>query len=729
MSAELRTGSVQQYYIVAPEIAVPERTLVLKHDATFGLFNEFGDIDTHARQDEGLYHDGTRFLSRLAFSLVGGRPLLLSAAARRDNLLISADLTNPDLYHDGRVIVPRGSIHIFRSKLIWDGACYERIHIRNFSGERLEVTAAIAYASDYADLFEIRGQHRAKRGRTLDTQIAEGTVELGYEGLYDITRRTAIRCEPAAQRITPTEMQFRLALDPREERVLSLTITCHTDSAGARALTRATPPMSYDTARDQAERSLGQRLSCPADTSNQQFNAWLQRSTADLNMLISKSPSGLYPHAGVPWFDTTFGRDGIITALQCLWFAPQVARGVLAFLAQTQATAVDQERDAEPGKILHEARRGEMAELREVPFGRYYGSVDSTPLFVLLAGAYYRRTRDLAFIESIWPNVTRALDWMDRSGDPDRDGFIEYHRRSSHGLVQQGWKDSHDSVFHADGRLAEGPIALCEVQSYAYAARLEAASLADTLGHPDLARTLRESSTYLRAKFQEKFWCPNLGLYALALDGEKKACEVRSSNAGHCLFSGIAAEDHESAIVDELTREVFFTGWGVRTIADTEARYNPMAYHNGSIWPHDNAIIAAGMTHRRSKVLAEEILNAHYEASTFFDSGRLPELFCGFRRREGKAPTRYPVACSPQAWAAGAVFMMLQACLGLSVDAIKSRVLLRSPCLPRCLDRISIRGLSLGGAGDVDLTLVRSGRSVAAHVERRSGDLEVIVLS
>jgi glycogen debranching enzyme len=729
MSAELLNESVQQYYIVAPEIPIPERTLVLKNDATFGLFNEFGDIDTSARQDEGLYHDGTRFLSRLMLSLVGGRPLLLSAAVRRDNLLMSVDLTNPDIYQRGRVIVSRGSIHIFRSKLIWDGACYERIHIRNFSGEPLEVTAAIAYASDYADIFEVRGQRRARRGRMLDPHITEGTAELGYEGLDGVARRTAIRCEPTPQRITPTEMQFRLALEPREERVLSLTISCHSNRPAGPEPKRTVATMSYDSARARAERLLGERLTCPAETSNQQFNAWLQRSTADLNMLITESPSGLYPHAGVPWFDTTFGRDGIITALQCLWFAPEVAHGVLAFLAQTQATASDSERDAEPGKILHEARGGEMAALREIPFGRYYGSVDSTPLFVLLAGAYYRRTGDLAFIESIWPNVLNALDWMDRYGDPDHDGFLEYHRRSHHGLVQQGWKDSHDSVFHADGRLADGPIALCEVQSYAYAARLETAALADALGHPQLARELRESATRLRGMFQEKFWCPDLGLYALALDGEKKACEVRSSNAGHCLFSGIAAEDHANAVVKQLASEVFFTGWGVRTVADTEARYNPMAYHNGSIWPHDNAIIAAGMTHRRSKALAAQILTAQFEASTFFDSSRLPELFCGFRRREGKAPTAYPVACSPQAWAAGAVFMMLQACLGLTVDATRSRVLLRSPCLPQCLERVCLREISLGSAGNVDLTVVRSGSSVAANVERRSGDLEVVVLS
>ena len=729
MSAEPLHESVQQYYIVAPEIPIPERTLVLKQDETFGVFNEFGDIDTGARQDEGLYHEGTRFLSRLALSLVGGRPLLLSAAARRDNLLLSADLTNPDIYQDGHVIVPRGSIHIFRSKLIWAGACHERIHIRNFSGEPLEMTAAIAYASDYADIFEVRGQRRPKRGRLLDTHIADGTAVLGYEGLDGVARRTTIRSEPAARRTTQTEMQFHLALQPREEQILSLTITCHTEQRATTQKPSINRASSYESALAEAERSLGQRMTCPVETSNGQFNAWLQRSTADLNMLLTTSPCGLYPHAGVPWFATTFGRDGIITALECLWFAPQVARGVLAFLAETQAASSDPEHDAEPGKILHEARSGEMAALGEIPFGRYYGSVDSTPLFVLLAGAYHRRTGDLAFIESIWSNVVRALEWMDRHGDADHDGFIEYHRRSAVGLVQQGWKDSHDSVFHADGRLADGPIALCEVQSYAYAARMEAAALADALGHHTLVHGLREAAAQLRARFQDKFWCTDIGMYALALDGDKRPCQVRSSNAGHCLFSGIAAEDHADAILTQLAGAPFFTGWGVRTLADLEARYNPMSYHNGSIWPHDNALIAAGLTTRPSKALAEQILTAQYEASTFFDSSRLPELFCGFRRREGKAPTSYPVACSPQAWAAGAVFMMLQACLGLSVDATRSSVTLRSPRLPGCLDRVSISGLSIGGAGNVDLTVVRSGNSIAVNVEKRSAQLEVMILN
>jgi glycogen debranching enzyme len=723
MSAQGLSDLAQQYYIVAPEIPIPERTLVLKQDETFGLFNEFGDIDTRARQDEGLYFDGTRYLSELSLSLAGGRPLLLSAGSRRDNLLISADLTNPDLYVRGHVMVPRGSIHIFRTKLLWQCSCYERIHVRNFTREPLEIALAMSYAADFQDIFEVRGQHRTHRGRMLEPRIGEDYIELGYEGLDGVTRRTRIECRPAPQTITAKEMRMVVRLPAHQEQVFTVTITCAATHTPIRA-------ESFDAARIQSERSIaaGERFTCLVESSNEHLNAWMQQSGADLNTLLTRTPYGLYPYAGVPWFDTPFGRDGIITALECLWLSPQIARGVLAYLAATQATDFDPERDAEPGKILHEARSGEMAALKEVPFGRYYGSVDATPLFVALAGAYYRRTGDLPFIESIWPNVKAALEWMDRYGDADRDGFIEYHRRSPNGLVQQGWKDSHDSVFHADGRLAEGPIALCEVQGYAYAARLAGAILADVLGENEFANALREQARALRERFQQQFWCEDLGVYALALDGEKKPCRVRSSNTGHCVYSGIASAEHAKSITSLLQESVFFSGWGVRTIAETELRYNPMGYHNGSIWPHDNAIIAAGCTNLQDKSLAIRILNALLDASTFFDSSRLPELFCGFRRRDGKAPTSYPVACSPQAWAAGSVFMMIQACLGLTIDAPRSRLALRSPSLPERVDYIAVRGLTVGSA-TVDLTVHRYHGTVSANVERRSGQLDVVIVA
>jgi len=723
LSAESIAVLEGEHYILAQEVPVAERTHVLKQDDTFGLFNDFGDIAAGARHEEGLYHEGTRFLSRFALRLAGARPLLLSSAVRRDNLMLSVDLTNPDIDLGHGQILPRGSLHIYRSKLIWHGVCHERIHVRNFTLKTLNISLALEFGADYTDIFEVRGQQRQRRGKLREPRFGKDFAELEYQGLDGVLRRTRVQCQPAPESFSGSELRLRAELDGHSEQVFEITIICTSDIAQEHA-------MSYDAAVALSERSVreGERFKCDIVTSHERLNSWLERSTADINMLLTHTATGVYPSAGVPWFDTTFGRDGIITAMECLWLSPNMARGVLAFLAATQATKLDIERDAEPGKILHEARRGEMAALGEIPFGRYYGSVDATPLFVMLAAAYWHRTGDLEFIASIWRNLTAALQWMDDYGDRDRDGFIEYQRASQHGLIQQGWKDSHDSVFHADGSFAEGSIALCEVQGYAYAARRVASQLARALGHEQLAEDLNEKARELRERFDDHFWCEEMGLYALALDGNKQACRVRTSNAGHALFTGIAKPERVATVVKSLGDETFFTGWGVRTLADREVRYNPMAYHNGSIWPHDNALLAMGCADSPGKDLPLRIFSAQLDASSYFESSRLPELFCGFRRREGKAPTSYPVACSPQAWSAGAVFMMLQACLGLTIDAHRQQITFRYPQLPPSIERLAIRGLAIGAAS-VDLTLYRYSGAIGLNLDRRSGKIDVSVLT
>jgi glycogen debranching enzyme len=400
---------------------------------------------------------------------------------------------------------------------------------------------------------------------------------------------------------------------------------------------------------------------------------------------------------------------------------------VFQYLAQTQATATDAAKDADPGKILHETRRGEMAALGEIPFGQYYGSVDSTPLFVMAAGAFYERTADRDFVQAIWPHVVAALDWIDRFGDSDGDGFIEYARQCPRGLSVQGWKDSWDSVFHADGSLAEGPVALCEVQGYVYAARLAAARMARLLGEADHADRLLEQAEKLRQRFEEAFWCEELSTYALALDGRKRPCRVKTSNPGHCLFTGIVSPERAALVADTLLSDEMFSGWGVRTVAETAPRYNPMSYHNGSIWPHDNAIIAAGLARYRLMRHVERIFTGLFDASLFVDLHRMPELFCGFVRRPGEGPTLYPVACAPQSWAGAAVFLLLQSLLGLELDAEERQIRFVRSLLPPSLQRLWLRNLRLGDA-TVDLAIERFPINVGIELLDRRGDVEIVVV-
>jgi glycogen debranching enzyme len=710
-----------RYYVLASSSLADERDQVLKHQDSFALFDRYGDIKPVGLGEEGVYHEGTRHLSSLLLRIGTERPLLLGSTAKRDNSRLSIDLTNPDMMLDGERL-GHGTVHIARSKVLWDGICYERVTVRNFGLGTTRLQMVLTFGADFADIFEVRGMRRRERGERLPPRTERERVTLAYDGLDGVQRRTRIGFAPTPSELTATSAVYELELEPGRATSIDVTVACDNEQRRTRSI-RFEPALRRSSRLSRDAHRAGTRFK----SSNELCNEWLNRSLADLVMMTTQTEHGPYPYAGVPWFSTVFGRDALIVGRQMLWVLPDLAKGVLSYLAAWQADDEDPANDAQPGKILHEMRHGEMAGTGEIPFGRYYGSHDATPLFAGLAADYVRHTGDLAFGRGIWPNVERALAWMDGPGDPDGDGFLEYERRTPSGLIHQGWKDSHDGTFHADGSLADGPIALSEIQAYAYAARVGTAQLAEALELPERAAELRAQAENLRRRFEDAFWLDDLGTYALALDGDKRPTRVRTSNAGHCLASGIVARDRAARVAETLMDDASFSGWGVRTVSAGESRYNPMSYHNGSIWPHDSAMVAMGLGRYGHHDAAARILTGLFEASRHFDLMRLPELFCGFTRRAGEAPTLYPVACSPQSWAAGAPFMLLQACLGLEVDAQARTVRLSHARLPLFLDHLTIENLAVGDAR-IDLHLERQRTGVGLNILDRTGDVEVMTL-
>jgi len=707
------------FYITATQaLGQPPRTL--KYGNTFVVLDSRGDIAAAPGRSAGLFHLDTRYLSRLEVLVNGTPPLLLGSNLRDDNSALFVDLTNPDLVADQRILLEKDSVHILRTVFLWRGTAYQRLRARNYGDRAIDLQLSVLFENDFADLFEVRGSHRERRGSATAKLRGNDEVVLSYHGLDAKLRRTTLTFDPPPQRLTVDSAIYDLRLNPREMRSIFLAVSCDP--------TRSRPsPFLRSLIASRRELRETTRNRTSVETSNARFNEMLCRSAADLSILMTDTPQGPYPYAGIPWFSTTFGRDGLITALQMLWWSPVVAQGVLRRLAAYQAKKTDPSADAQPGKILHEMRGGEMAALHEVPFGLYYGSVDATPLFVLLAGLYLERTGDSDTVAALWPNIEAALGWIDGPGDADGDGFVEYKRESEQGLANQGWKDSHDAIFHADGRLAEGEIALAEVQGYVYAAKRMAACCARRLGHDAVAQNLDEQAQKLAERFEAAFWCPEIETYALALDGDKNPCRVRTSNAGQVLFTGIAAPDRAARVAAGLLQPHFFSGWGIRTVATSEARYNPMSYHNGSVWPHDNALIALGLARYAQKQAIASLFEGLFWAGTYMDLRRLPELFCGLRRQRGHGPTLYPVACAPQAWASATPFTLLEASLGLQFDPFKNEIRLCNPQLPPFLDEVILRNLQLGSSS-VDLRVRRHRDTVSLDTPRISGNIQVSVV-
>ncbi|RZF62621.1 amylo-alpha-1,6-glucosidase [Sphingobacterium corticibacterium] len=710
----------EEYHISSDAVNSDEVNMVLNYSNTFAVFDRSGNIHPHGKMVQGIYHQGTRFINTLILHVNGEKPLLLSGSIKEGNAIYSADLTNPILK---KCNIPENSVHIERHQFVREGAFYEEIKVLQYEPKSCSFDLSLDFDGDFRDIFEIRGMKRKVETNNVYPVYHHEYFETTYLGLDGVERSFEVYFQSDVEyTLERNQAVFFINLTPKK--VITIQYCIHFLTGKEKKET-----ISYAEASELNKFELNQSKTLFADikTSNAQFNHWLYRSEKDFISLLSQTDHGKYPYAGVPWYNTPFGRDGIIAAMETLWINPEITKGVLLFLAANQANDLIPEKDAEPGKILHEARNGEMANTGEIPFKQYYGTIDATPLFIMLAGMYYDRTADLNLIKQIWLNIIAAIDWIDNYGDIDGDGFVEYIHKSKNGLTNQGWKDSFDSIMHENNQLAEPPIALCEVQSYVYGAKKHAAKLALELGEQHLSSKLFNEAAVLKKNFNAHFWDEELSTFVLALDGQKRPCRVKSSNAGHCLFTGIADKDKAIILADTLLHSDMFSGWGVRTLSSLAGRYNPMSYHNGSIWPHDNALIAYGLSKYGLQKHVLRIMESIFDASLFIELQRVPELYCGFDKRQGIGPTAYPVACSPQAWAVGAVFMLLQSCLRIDINAINKTITFDRIILPDYLNEIYLTDLKLGNQ-KCTLIINRSKYgNVGFNILHKPDDWEIVI--
>lgn len=696
----------------------PGDVLVTKEGETFCISARNGDVEEGGAL--GLYHRDTRFLSRFTLRLGGTEPVLLSAEA--DAYLANIDLTNPDLVSGDRVVVPQQAVHIRRTR-VTDRRLHERLRVKNHARDRVRVPLEISLASDFFDIFEVRGLRRTRRGTILEPKAGGREILLGYLGRDGLFRRTRIRVsqDPAAAVVRANRVVLRFLLDlrPQSTHLLDLTVEPLVGEGPG-------PEEDFDPTLHRLGRSYEDwEDACTRIFSDEEvFDELCTRGRRDARMLWTPSAAGGVFAAGIPWYVAPRGRTAALAANGFLFCSPQVGAETLRFLARYQGRRVDDWRDEQPGRILHELRQGELAFSDVLPYAPYYGSVDATPIFCMLAAAHHRWTGDLQFLSELRPSLEAALDWIDSYGGAD--GFVAYEPRSPRGLTNQGWKDSASAVVHPDGRPARPPVALSEVQAYVYLAKRRLATVFERLGDPDRARGLWEEARLLRERFNEAFWMPDEGYFALALDAEGTQVETITSNPAHGLYCGIVDEAKADAVARRLLAPDMFSGWGIRTMSKREPAYNPVSYHNGSVWPHDNAIIAAGLKRYGFGAATERVATAMFDCAIRFGGRRLPELFCGFTRRGGDRPVAYPAACSPHAWSATSIFVLLQAMLGISAAAHDNLLTVTAPSLPGWLERVEVRGLRVG-ASRLSLLFTRAGEVTSFSVLSKTGDVRVVV--
>lgn len=671
------------------------RLVTLKHDRTYAIFDENGDIAVETGV-QGVYIDDMRYHSALSLKLGDQKPESVSAQVTPDNAELIVRLTNPEMTDAAGRKIPANTLHIERRITVCDGLVHQAVSVLNLGREPVTVPLKFSFSSDFSDMFNVRGMKTeqpfgAIRGVSVADEFCR--VSWDYRTVDNRTLKSSVffSSQPYPAFMSTDSASYRLDLAPGQKADLHLEFGRQKDDAVGPV--RKTYQDALATVRRERANYLAQgpRLAF----SDPRLQKWFDRSREDLALLTNHYDTGPYPCAGLPWFATPFGRDGIITALQMLWADPRLAKGVLQYLAARQATASNPVRDADPGKIMHETRFNEMSRLGLVPFGLYYGGVDTTLLFVMLAGEYLERTGDSALIDALWPNIEAALQWIEDYAE-DKEGFLVYERKQASGLENQMWKDSRDSVFYENGDInVKFPRAVCEVQGYAYAAWRAGEKFAAARGLTERAAHYRAKADHLQTRFNEKFWDAEKSFYVLALDGDKKPCRVRASNMGQLLFTGIVPPQRAASVAAQMMDEKFFTGFGIRTVAEGEANYNPLIYHNGTVWPHDTALIARGLGLCGFEGDAVKLMEGMREAAEFYQH-RLPELFAGFAKEQGLGPTGYTHACSPQAWAAAVPFQMLQAVLGLRIDAAQNKIILNTAGWPKEWGTLTVENLAVG---------------------------------
>jgi len=691
--------------------------LTLIDGKTFLSTTVAGDIHPAGAPDVGFFHDDTRFLSHLELRINGHRCVVLSSSTEK-TFASQIELTTGHINLRDSYEVPENTVHIRREQLLSGDIFFDRFTLENFNLTPVKLNVELCIDTDFVDVFQVRGVARRVHGQYYKPVFRDGEMVFVYRGLDDIVRQTVVLMDPPPTGVENNTGHWELYLEPLKQIQLELRVTPHVQDVRER-------PHSQSFAESLRNRRTAfqewEARSTHFDSSNEVFDTAIKTATGDFHALLIPEGREHIIAAGIPWFATAFGRDSIIAAYQSLSLNPQLAIDTLRVLARYQGKEMNDWRDEEPGKILHEYRSGEMTRCGEMPFGPYYGSIDATPLFLILLSETFNWTSDEELVEELLPAAYKALEWLDKYSDLDGDGFVEYLRRSSKGLANQGWKDSWDANIHRDGTIAKPPIALAEVQGYVYDAKYRMASLLRAFGDSKTADRLKRDSSELAKRFEKAFWMPQRGFYAMALDADKKQLQVISSNPGHLLFTRIIGRERARTVAQRLMRDDMFSGWGWRTMSRDEQVFNPLSYHRGSVWPHDNALIAHGMALNDLREPAMHVLSALFQTALNFRDYRLPELFCGVHRREFDTPVHYPVSCSPQAWASGAMFLVLASVLGIRPSAQRRELNIVNPELPPFLDFLRIQNMRVGNTR-VDLEFTRSQNRTFCNIIGIEGD-------